>query len=203
MPALEFAQMLTIVTVVVFAFVATSMDNLLIQVVLLGVTGRRGPVIAAMLASTATVMLASASALLVGGWLSPDVVGSLGLIPIGLGLLALWRGHGAVASEEELHPGAQSNLELFGGSFLLLLGNSGDSLAVFFPLIAESTPKALLFGLVVWGLVALAWILLALRLADNRQLARFLDERGARLVPWVMIAVGVYILFNTATDSLA
>ena len=201
--ALEFIQLLTIVSVVSLAFVATSLDNLLILVVLMGVTRRRGPLVASMFASTLTVMLACASGLLIGGWLPPNLVGNLGLIPIGLGAFALWRGQQTEAVEDGLNAGSQSGWQLFGASFLLLLGNSGDSLAVFLPLVAESDPAVLVTGFVVWAIATVVWVVLAMLLSGNRQLARALEKRGNRLLPWMIIAVGVYILFNTATDTLS
>jgi len=200
---LDFTQLLTIISVVSVAFVATSLDNLLILIVLIGVTQRRAPLVASMLASTLTVMLACVSGVLIGGWLPPTLLGGLGLIPVGLGAYVLWRGQRTEVVEPGLSARGQSGWQLFGTSYLLLLGNSGDSLAVFLPLVAESVPAVLPAGFLVWASATVIWVVLALLLSGNRRLARALERRGNRILPWLMIAVGVYILFNTATDKLS
>ena len=46
------------------------------------------------------------------------------------------------------------------------------------------------------------WKEMAWRVADQPQLAHRIETFGERLVPWIMIQVGIYILLDTATDTV-
>jgi cadmium resistance protein CadD (predicted permease) len=48
---------------------------------------------------------------------------------------------------------------------------------------------------------AVVWAVLAKLLSRQPLLMRKLQDRGERLVPWIMIGVGIYILLDTGTDS--
>ena len=80
--------------------------------------------------------------------------------------------------------------------------NSGDSVAIFFPLLAESGRDALLWIVSAFLLCALLWSALAWRIADQPRIARRIEQVGEKLVPWIMIGMGVYILLDTGTDTL-
>ena len=77
---------------------------------------------------------------------------------------------------------------------------SGDSVAVYVPLIADTSP----------GLDAVVAVTLLLAAAGLASLANLLVSRpvlrsrvgwlGERLMPWLMIGVGIYVLADTPTD---
>ena len=113
----------------------------------------------------------------------------------------LWqqfRGAGHAAGK----PDVRSDTGLGAGAFAVTLGNSGDSLALFLPLMSESNREALLLIVAVYLLLILLWALLSLAIAGHPLIARRLERQGARVVPWIMICVGLYILMDTGTDTL-
>ena len=85
----------------------------------------------------------------------------------------------------------------------LLFANSGDTLAILLPLLVESNRASAVVIAISFLGCAVLWALLARALANQPALVRRLQRGGERLMPWVMIAVGIYILLNTATDSIA
>ncbi len=195
----------TLIGLVSSSFVATNMDNLLILVVLLGANAnRRSAVLLGFVGSAIAVMCASILGLAVGSVVGAQFIGYLGLVPLLLGchmLYQAWRGkqHGepqvnALAGAAE--PG------IWFSTFVLMFSNSGDSIAVFLPLLAESGRSALLVIICSYLVMALLWAGLSYLISDQPSLARRIEKRAEKIVPWVMIGVGTYILLDTATDTL-
>ena len=84
----------------------------------------------------------------------------------------------------------------------MLFSNSGDSIAVFLPLFAESGRASILVLVSAYLIIALAWGSLSYVIAGRREIALRIERSAGKLVPWIMIGVGIYILSDTATDTL-
>ena len=69
-------------------------------------------------------------------------------------------------------------------------------------LLAESERDSVLWEVSIFLVMAVLWTALAWRVADQPRLARRINTFGERLVPWIMILVGIYILLDTATDTV-
>ena len=185
-------------------FVATNLDNLLLLVVLQASSRQPLLVLAGFLASSAAILLVASGGLLLGSMLDPSLVGFVGVVPLGLGCHALWQRRLADLDRvpEQLDDAGQGAASIFINSTLLMLSNSGDSLAIFLPLLADTSVHLLPAVVVTWLLAALLWAWLAHRISGNRSLAATLERLGARWLPWMMIVIGSYILLDTITDSL-
>lgn len=49
--------------------------------------------------------------------------------------------------------------------------------------------------------MVILWAALAWRVSEQPALARRIERLGEKLVPWIMIAAGTYILLDTGTDT--
>ena len=196
---------MTLVGLAASSFIATNMDNLLLLVLLQGANPRRrGVVLLGYLGAVGVLICVSALGVAVGEVLDAGLVGFLGLVPILLGchmLYQAWKDRGH--PEEALDTIAgRPRRGLWFGTLALMLGNSGDSLAVMLPLLAE-TDRGGQWTLVASYLVcAVLWAGVAWKIAGQHALARRIERRGEKIVPWIMIGVGIYILLDTATDTL-
>ena len=85
---------------------------------------------------------------------------------------------------------------------VLLLSNSSDTIATFGPLLSESEPVVQAAMLAGFMLAAAAFGLLVLKLAAHLSKATALSRIAAKLSPLAMIAIGIYILLDTTTDTL-
>jgi cadmium resistance protein CadD (predicted permease) len=191
------ADLLAIVTLTLAGFVATNIDNLLILVALLATGNSRWPVLAGYGAAAATVLVICLLGGALGGLLKPDWVGYLGVIPVLLGLqlgFRNWRG----APVAPTAPGGGAA----GTAFVLTLSNSGDSLALFLPLLAETERESAMLLVALYLLLVLSWARLARRLAGRAGVVDLLSRHSRWLLPVVMIAVGSYVLLDTTTDTL-
>jgi cadmium resistance protein CadD (predicted permease) len=128
----------------------------------------------------------------------PLPVGYLGLIPVGLGLWGIWRHHAAPNADGQIPEVRASILALT----VLFLSLSFDTFAVFTPLLADSQAA---FTAPVLGGALISTIAIAAVGAASAGIAPSRKARVAKLerfAPYVMIAVGLYVLLNTATDAL-
>jgi len=202
---LTVVDIVTLLGLVTSSFVATSLDNLVILVVLLGANAaRRSAVLMGYVISSIAVICVCMLGVVAGSIIDAGLIGYLGLVPLFLGCRLLYgqlrkEEHEAVVVEET---GLQSEPGLWFSAFAMMFSNSGDSIAVFLPLMAESDRSALTLIVSCYLVIALLWSGLAYFISGRRSLAVRIEQRGAWIVPWVMIAVGAYILFDTATDTL-
>jgi cadmium resistance protein CadD (predicted permease) len=203
--AFSATEIFTLLGLVAGSFIATNMDNLLILVMLLGANARRrSAVLLGFLCSTIAVICVSALGVVVEDAIGAGLIGYLGIVPVLLGFHMLYEawsdGH---AVDEEF--GSLTNStepKVWWSTFILMFSNSGDSVAVFLPLLAESSRSALLLIVCSYLTMAVLWSGLSYLISGHQGLARRLEHRAEKIVPWIMIAVGIYILMDTATDTL-
>lgn len=180
-----------------FALIATNLDNLAVMIALM-LTTPRSRVLGGFSAAQVTVLgfalaVAEGVETAIPGW-----TGYLGVIPLGLGLWGVWANWQA---GEGFTPTKRIK-GTFLASFLLFLSLSTDSFAVFAPLLADSTNAFRVSALIGAGLAALALSLLGLTLSQSAKPGGKMVERLERFGPYVMIAVGLYILSNSGTDTI-
>lgn len=204
---MEFSDttVLTLVGLVAGSFIATNMDNLLILVVLLGANAkRRSAVLLGFIASTIAVICVSALGVAVGSVVDAGLIGYLGVVPLLLGCYMLYKSwSGSDLEETALEmPLSGTEPKIWLSTFILMFSNSGDSIAVFLPLLAESGRSALLIVVCSYLVMALLWAGMSYMISGQRELASRIEQRAEKIVPWIMIGVGVYILMDTATDTL-
>lgn len=180
------------------AFAATNVDNLLLLVTfsaLLPFT-RVG---AAFLLSAGAILLLALVGVLIGVAANPHWLGYLGSLPLGLGIYRGWRAYSG-----KWNPGHTAHNDTVSGYgiFLILLSNSGDTLAILLPLVADTELRHVP-GIVVATLITAAlWLALARSLMRHGGVARAIAAQERWLLPVVMIAVGVFVLLDTAGDRL-
>ncbi len=201
----EGTDILAICLLTIVSFVFTNLDNLILGVISLGSRPEKPlPIQLGMVTAALLVLLVSAIALAVGRTIDAGLLGYLGLAPIGIGLYTLfYAGRLQPVTGDEARPmKSHSSVGIWLGTSTLLFANSGDTLAILLPLLVESNAgSALAVALTFMG-CAVSWAVLARALARQPLLVRKLQDRGERFVPWIMIAVGAYILLDTGTDSL-
>lgn len=179
------------------AHVLTNLDNLAIMVGLILTVGRLRAVAGFLIAQFLVLWAAWA---LASGLVSemPQVVGYFGVIPLSLGLVALWRNWRGYGEFGQPSLGKMRFLAVAA----LFLSVSFDSFAVLAPLLADSEP---VYRLAAVSGAAIASLFIAgagMVLSNLTPIAVDRMMRLERFAPYVMIAVGIYILLNTATDVL-
>ena len=193
-------EILALMLLVCGGFAATNLDNLVLMVVLLSAQPQnRAATTLGFVAAAITVLCVSMLGAVIGTGLDPGIIGYMGFAPLLIGIYLLIKSSQSRTIDAGTSPGSQASGIL--ATFLLMLGNSGDSVAVFFPLLAESERNSLLWEISAFLLMVLLWAALAWKISEQPALAGRIERVGEKLVPWVMIAAGIYILLDTGTDT--
>ncbi|WP_050602402.1 hypothetical protein [Ruegeria sp. 6PALISEP08] len=176
------------------AVISTNLDNLAVLLGLILVMEQRRAIIGFAVAQTLVLTLAMTVALGLNQSGIPFWIGYLGIVPLVFGLRGIWKQYRNVEAREAESKGAVTSV------VTLFLSLSIDSFAVMTPLLADSAPTYRVAALV--GAVAAATALVAVA-AWGAPRAKSLGPRVARLdriAPYIMVCVGLYILFNSPTD---
>ena len=185
-------------------FAVTNLDNLIILAFLLGQSpGVRHHVLIGFIASVILVFTVSSIDILIGTMLSPNIGGYLGIAPLLIGAYLLYQQLAAVENKSDVATTTMHSLSrVWLTTVVLMFSNSADSITVLLPLLAESGTTPTLLIVSIYLLTIILWCEISLKIASNVRLAQRISARGEKLVHWVMIAVGIYVLSNTGTDSL-
>jgi cadmium resistance protein CadD (predicted permease) len=193
------AEPLLILAVATTAYLSTSLDNLLVLTGLLTVSRRPAAVV---LGHGLTSLLVIGLALVlarVDRLFTPETIGLLGLIPLTMGVVGLVR---LLRRGDDVEATAGRAPSGVAATVAALLPLSGDSLGVFVPLLAETPPSGtpLIVGTHL-GL-SVVWALIATRLGTRPGVRHYLARTAGRIVPVLLILIGLYVLSDTPTDTL-
>lgn len=195
------SEVLIIVGVSAVAFVSTSLDNLFLLMGLMAGSRVRSRDAAAGYGLALALILSIG----VAGSYAADLIADgalryLGLIPLTMGIGRVWK----VLRESEDAPTSDAAQAGRGVAsvFAVMLANSGDSLAVFTPLMSETSDR-LVFVIVATALGMGALFSLAARsVVRHPRLAPSLRAIDRYAVPLLLLGIGVYILSDTPTDTV-
>ncbi|WP_414413429.1 cadmium resistance transporter [Synechococcus sp. R8-2] len=82
---------------------------------------------------------------------------------------------------------------------LLTFANGGDNVSLYVPLFAGSTPLRLALFSTIFFLMKGLWFAMAQKLTMQPAVAKVLTERTEHWVPWILVGLGVWILFKNET----
>jgi cadmium resistance protein CadD (predicted permease) len=170
----------------VAAFVATNVDDLFLLVAWFAGGYRASAIIAGQYLGIGALFAAAAAASLASLFVPVEYLRWLGLLPIliGLGML-LRRGEAESA-------GAQG--ASIASVTAVTVANGADNIGVYLPLFAVASPWTIAaYGAVFAAMIAL-WCLGARWLVRHPAAGSPLRRWGPRLVPWVLVALGIWIL---------
>lgn len=180
------------------AQVLTNLDNVAALLALMMVSGPKRSVLGFLVAQI--LVIAAAYLVAVGvDDVIPHWAGYLGLIPLTLGVLGVLRQvRGASPTQDPKLATGASTLVIS----MLFVSLSMDTFAVLAPLLADSAPGFRIAGLIGAGSAALGLASVALLGSRAPFMTGNLAHRLEKLVPFVMIFAGLYILSNSWTDAI-
>lgn len=198
------SEILIIITVTSGAFIATNLDNLLLLVAMYARYEQHSGMVTA--GYFAGMILIGCIALVIGetGEFIPlAYLGLLGVIPMLMGLFALWKllrnSHSGETAEVVA---ASTRPAIFLALVSTQLSNGTDTIIAFSALLADSSdPSDYRIAptfLVMTGVFA-GFAYYSLK---HPKLRRFLGRYGQYVTPFILILVGFYILSNTASDLM-
>jgi len=195
-------EILIIIGVTGVAYIGTNLDNLLLLVAMYSRYERHaGVVTAGYLAGMILIGIITLIIGEVGEFIPLAYLGLLGVIPVMMGLLALWKLYrNTQAAETNNIVNHSKPLTVFFALISTQLSNSADSIITFSALYADSTDSSDYVIAPTFLAMAGIFSVLACYSVKHPKLGRLLSRYGQYVTPFILILVGLYILNDTATD---
>ncbi len=145
------------------------------------------------IASLVAISLAAAFAALA---ISPAHVGLLGVAPLVIGIGKLLR-LGKI--EEEGQPTAVGVLQVTA----ITIVNGGDNIAAYTPIFANQTPQEIIATIAIFAALTIFWCFAAWWLVRHTVLGKPLRRYGHVVLPFILIGLGILILYRSGALRLA
>ena len=154
-----------------------------------------------------TVLIIASLIGFLGGLMIPKTwIGLLGFLPIMIGVSQL------VQEDDEQQVQAISGVDVSAITLLLApqtyqvtavtIANGGDNVGIYVPLFASSNPASFAVILGVFYVCVGVWCCVAYQLSRHQAIALILTRYGKRIMPFVLIALGIFILIESDTYQL-
>lgn len=152
-----------------------------------------------------------------GGLLVPrEWIGLLGILPIAIGIkqflnketenVEIQTVTSDLTSSRTTHPILSFIVSLISPQTYkvaaITFANGGDNIGIYIPLFAGINFNSLLLTLAVFFMMVGVWCAVAYLLARQVTIASLLSRYGSNTVPFVLIALGFYIMYERGTFSL-
>jgi len=196
------SDILIIIGVTAGAFIGTNLDNLLLLAAMYSRYGQHTGIVTA--GYFAGMILIGFITLVIGevGDIIPlAYLGLLGVVPMMMGIISLWKLFRSKQPGEVISIAAgDTRLAVFFALISTQLSNSADSIITFSALYADSSDPS--DYMVAPTFLAMAGVFagMAYYSVKHPKLSRFLSRYGQYVTPFILILVGYYILSNTASD---
>jgi len=200
------------------AFAASNIDDILVLTLYFSrvdETLRRRNIIAGQYLGFLLLIAASLPGV-IGGLLIPKLwLGWLGLLPIAIGLYHLFYSQDDIDLQTTTLTQPDSKPEKSWRLYLttvlspptyqvaaVTIANGGDNIAIYVPLFANSSIPQVMIILAMFLLMVGAWCAIAHYLSSHPLLFRTLTRYGHRLMPFVLIGLGIFIFVDSETYRL-
>ncbi|SCB50620.1 Cadmium resistance protein CadD, predicted permease [Rhizobium multihospitium] len=131
-------------------------------------------------------------------------IGLLGFAPIYFGLRRLWELWNGVETDDnpEDHTKASAGHGNIMAVTLVTIANGGDNISVYTPLFATRSAYEVLTIGCIFAVLTAIWLVTAHSLVNHPTIGAPIRRHGHRIVPFVLIALGILILYEAETISL-
>ena len=180
-------------------FTSTNLDDVFVLLALFSNPALRpADVIVGQLLGMGLLVALSIAGAVLALAIAPAYVGLLGLAPLGLGIIHLVQRHADDDDEEEPRPEAGGgSLMRVSAVTLVTLANGGDNLGVYIPMFTTAQRSELIvYAVTMIGMTGV-WCWLAHALIHHPRLNPPIRRYVEPLTPFVLIALGLYILIES------
>ena len=198
-------SLLLLVGLAVVVFVSTNIDDVF---VLIGFFAdpkfRARDVVMGQYVGIAALYCASVVASLVSLVVPREYIGLLGVAPIVIGASQLWnlvRGQEQTEEKLERHPNAGMHGRILSVA-AVTIANGGDNLGIYTPLFATRSGADIVVIGVVFAVLTATWCLMARWMVEHRLLGAPIRRYGHRVVPFVLIGLGVLVLYDASSFGI-
>ncbi|MEH2230039.1 MAG: cadmium resistance transporter [Nostoc sp.] len=203
----------------IIAFIATNIDDIIILLIFfsqIDANFRRRHILLGQYLGFSAIIIASLPGFFGGLVIQREWIGLLGLLPIGIGI------HHLVYKEEDTitvqtvssdfnQPTSTNPILSFILSILhpqtykvaaVTIANGGDNISIYIPLFAGHDLASLGVILSIFFIMVGVWCAIAYFLSRQPTIANILGRYGNAVVPFVLIGLGLFIMYERGTFTL-
>lgn len=202
-------QLVTAVFTGAVAFSATNIDDIVILLLFFSqVNSTFTPrhIVTGQYLGFTVLVLASVPGLFGGLILPPQLIGLLGLIPIAIGISSLVNQEDSEAVETETEQSEHSMTGFLSPQTYsvaaVTIANGSDNISVYVPLFASSNVGSFLVIIAVFFLLLGVWCYAAYKFTYQKAIASILTQYANYLIPFVLIALGAFIVLKSGALSI-
>ncbi|BAY90268.1 MULTISPECIES: cadmium resistance transporter [unclassified Tolypothrix] len=213
------SQLGTAFTEGIIAFAATNIDDILILLLFFSQIDsnfRRRHIFIGQYFGFAAIILASLPGFFGGLVVPREWIGLLGILPIAIGIKHLLeREEDTTEVQTVSHDFTQTSPHnrILAVIWSILhpytykvaavtIANGGDNISIYIPLFAGQSLSSLGVILIVFFVMVAIWCAIAYFLSRHPTIAYILSRYGKHIVPFVLIGLGVFIMYERGTFSL-
>lgn len=186
------------------AFVSTNIDDIFILTLFYG--NRKysdGNILAGQLIGIIFLISISLVGSLAGLFINKAYIGLLGLFPVYLGLKGIWdllaRKAEDTRTPDEQSGSRNSKMLAVAG---VTIANGGDNIGIYIPLFATLMWLHKLIMIGIFLVMTFIWCLIAKYLTRHPYVFRQIDKYGHMVTPFVLVFLGIYILYESNSFQL-
>ncbi|MEH1871668.1 cadmium resistance transporter [Nostoc sp.] len=203
----------------IIAFIATNIDDMIILLIFFSqvdVNFRRRHILLGQYLGFTAIIIASLPSFFGGLSVQREWIGLLGLLPIAIGIQQLvFRKQETTTVQtvsSDFNQSTPSNPVL---SFILsilhpqtykvaavTIANGGDNISIYIPLFAGQDLTSLGVILSIFFVMVGLWCAIAYFLSRQPTIANILNRYGQAVVPFVLIGLGLFIMYERGTFTL-
>jgi cadmium resistance protein CadD (predicted permease) len=192
-------ELVSLIGLSAVVFVATNIDDLLLLVGFFADSRiRNDRVVIGQFVGMAVLVAASVFASLISLVIPAAYVGLLGLLPIAIGTKALF--------DDDFEPSTRETRGDAPGQIAsvaaITIANGGDNLGVYVPWFATQTAEQIAIAVLVFIHLTALWLAFAHWLVHHRTIGSPIRRYGRVAMPFVLIALGIAILYEARSFAL-
>jgi cadmium resistance transport/sequestration family protein len=184
----------------ILAFVSTNIDDVFLLMLFFGNKHFKDrQIVIGQYLGIATLIAVSFGLSFIGLIIDKAYIGLLGFIPIYFGVRALLHLN-SKQEEEDVRPiNSRSHIFTVAGT---TIANGGDNIGIYVPLFATLVWSQKLTMISIFFIMTGVWCFLAKYFTKHPIIAKAIDKYGHVLTPFVLIFLGIYILYESGTVGL-
>ncbi|GBO52412.1 cadmium resistance transporter [Pseudanabaena sp. lw0831] len=196
------------VAIAITAFTATNIDDILILTIFFAqVDNKFRPrhILIGQYLGFALVILASLPGYFGGLIIDHKWIGLLGLLPISIGVKDLFQKQEEIMVQSCAVPEQGKSSLIAPQTYhvaAVTFANGGDNIGIYIPLFASSNAVSLSITIATFLILIAVWCYTAYQFSTHPVIAKFLTQYSDAIVPFVLIALGIYILYESKTYQL-
>jgi len=165
------------------AFAATNLDDILFLTIFFSEAVKKRQVVVGQYLGFTALVLVSLIGFFGGRVLPHEWIRWLGILPILLGLKKLFK------DREQERPSGSNTLSVASVTFV----NGADNIGIYSALFAVSDLARVSVLISVLYILLAIWCLIAYRIHTQQVIAETLKKYGHRIVPFILIGLGIYV----------